>query len=119
MSLCRLCMLDIREIVFFGSGFFFWFLMVVFERYYLPNFMDGLTYSLPFVMENLSRLAEDLISICLPKADEHVKEQVDDCVAEMLICVCFFFFGRFLKMSKKKWIACEARFWLFLVFATS
>ena len=42
--------------------------------YYLPNFMDGLTYSLPFVMENLSRLAEDLITICLPKADEHVPE---------------------------------------------
>lgn len=42
--------------------------------YYLPNFMDGLTYSLPFVMENLSRLAEDLITICLPKADEEVPE---------------------------------------------
>ncbi len=42
--------------------------------YYLPNFMDGLTYSLPFVMENLSRLAEDLITICLPKADEPVPE---------------------------------------------
>ena len=42
--------------------------------YYLPNFMDGLTYSMPFVMENLSRLAEDIISICLPKADEHVPE---------------------------------------------
>ncbi len=42
--------------------------------YYLPNFMDGLTYSLPFVMENLSRFAEDIITICLPKADEHVPE---------------------------------------------
>jgi diadenosine tetraphosphatase ApaH/serine/threonine PP2A family protein phosphatase len=42
--------------------------------YNLPNFMDGLTYSLPFVMENLSRFAEDIISICLPKADEHVPE---------------------------------------------
>jgi hypothetical protein len=42
--------------------------------YYLPNFMDGLTYSLPFVMENLSRLAEDIITICLPKADEDVPE---------------------------------------------
>ncbi len=40
--------------------------------YYLPNFMDGLTYSLPFVMENLSRLAEDIMSICLPKQDEVV-----------------------------------------------
>ena len=42
--------------------------------YYLPNFMDGLTYSMPFVMENLSRLAEDIMSICLPKADEEIPE---------------------------------------------
>lgn len=46
--------------------------------YYLPNFMDGLTYSLPFVMENLSRLAEELMMICLPKADEHVPEDQEE-----------------------------------------
>ena len=46
--------------------------------YNLPNFMDGLSYSLPYVMENLSMLAEDIMTICLPKEGEDIPETEKD-----------------------------------------